>query len=66
MFYLTIVNKTYVTVTLGWHDSTLPTWPLIVLPTCADPQRGGRQGVGTPEISQNIGFRSNTGPDPLK
>ena len=22
MFYLTIVNKTYVTVTLGWHDST--------------------------------------------
>ena len=21
MFYLTIVNKTYVTVTLGWHDS---------------------------------------------
>ena len=22
MFYLTIVNKTYVTVTLGWHDNT--------------------------------------------
>ena len=21
MFYLTIVNKTYVTVTLGWHDN---------------------------------------------
>ena len=21
MFYLTIVNKTHVTVTLGWHDS---------------------------------------------
>ena len=23
MFYLTIVNKTYITVTLGWHDSTI-------------------------------------------
>ena len=22
IFYLAIVNKTYVTVTLGWHDST--------------------------------------------
>ena len=23
LFYLTIVNKTYVTITLGWHDSTV-------------------------------------------
>ena len=23
MFYLTIVNKNYVTVTLGWHDSSI-------------------------------------------
>ena len=26
MFYLTIVNKTYVTVTLGWHDSIILHW----------------------------------------
>ena len=33
---------------------------------CADPEGGG-QGVRTPpEKSQNIGFVSNTGPDPLK
>ena len=33
--------------------------------SCADPEEG--QGVRTPtEKSQNIGFLSNTGPDPLK
>ena len=29
-------------------------------------QRGGGQGSGPPEKSQNIGFLSTTGPDPLK
>ena len=29
MVYLTIVNKTYVTVTLGWHDSSLDFYILI-------------------------------------
>ena len=32
--------------------------------SCADPE-GGR-GSGPPEKSQNIGFLSNTGQDPLK
>ena len=35
-------------------------------PSCADSE-GGAQGVRTPsEKSQNIGFLSNTGPDPLE
>ena len=36
---------------------------------CADPEGGGGRGSGPPpppEKSQNIGFSSNTGPDPLK
>ena len=34
--------------------------------TCADPEGGG-QGVWTPlKNHKNIGFSSNTGPDPLK
>ena len=32
--------------------------------TCADPE--GDRGPGPPGKSQNIGFLSNTGPDPLK
>ena len=33
----------------------------------ADPEGGGGQGVRTPlKNHKNIGFRSNTGPDPLK
>ena len=32
--------------------------------TCADPE--GDRGSGPPEKSQNIGFSSNNGPDPLK
>ena len=32
---------------------------------CADPEGGGL-GVRTPEISQNIGFLTKTGLDPLK
>ena len=36
------------------------------LKPCADPEEGG-QGVRTPlEDYKNIGFLSNTGPDPLK
>ena len=35
--------------------------------TCADSEGGGRQGVWTPMKNyNNIGFLSNTGPDPLK
>ena len=34
---------------------------------CADPEGGGGQGVRTPlKNLKNIGFSSNTGPDPLK
>ena len=35
--------------------------------SCADPEEGGWQGVWTPSAkSQNIGFLSNIGTDPLK
>ena len=36
--------------------------------SCADPEGGGGAGGPDPppEKSQNIGFSSNTGPDPLK
>ena len=33
---------------------------------CADPEEGGGRGSRPPEKSQNIGYLSNTGPDPLK
>ena len=34
---------------------------------CTDPEGGGGQGIWTPlKKTQNIGFLSNTGPDPLK
>ena len=36
-----------------------------VVAACADPGGGGR-GSGPPEIHNNLGFLSNTGPDPIK
>ena len=40
---------------------------LFVPVACADPEGGGGRGFGPPpEKSQNKGFLSNTGPDPLK
>ena len=39
---------------------------MVVYTTCADPELGER-GSGPPlENHKNIGFLSNTGPDPLK
>ena len=56
-------------------NENLTNGALILLCSCVDPVGGGGgggggvQGVQTPpppEKSQNIGFLSNTGPDPLK
>ena len=46
---------------------SLRKWAVSLEPSCADPEGGGGQGVGTPlENQKNIRFVSNTGPDPLK
>ena len=44
-----------------------PAYPAILSVSCADPEgRGGGNGPGPPlKNHKNIGFLSNTGPDPL-
>ena len=39
---------------------------LYIRSACADPEGGQGVGIPPPLKSQNIGFLSNTGPDPLK
>ena len=42
-------------------------YTLLNAASCVDPEGGGGAGgLDPPEKSQNIGFLSNTGPDPLK
>ena len=39
---------------------------LLGMPACGDPEGGGQEDRTPPENHKNIGFLSNTSPDPLK